>query len=370
MRFLVLVPLVLVLAAGVAFAQAGGQQKVLPGFTPEDMQSFMKMEGELREAFDYKDYAKALPLLDKQLVLLETALGRIREKEATTDEEKKQKEGTILGMTRRFVAGVHYNRACCLSQLEKKEEAVAAFKKGIECGYIDLDKFRIDSDLDNIRNTPEYKKVIADLDYNEVYEVYTPESAGGTPAGIIVGLHWSNLNEKKFLERFKVVADETRMVLVVPRAPVTIAPDAYDWSRRSDDKKTGLKKIDYVISEMKKRDGMADLPVYLLGIGSGGGFATIAAFEMPAKVKGALQVNSYWNKYYVEDLLPKAKEAGVRIAMIHGKKNAFFPKAEAGIAQMSEKELACKLIEFDGDKKLPENEAELIKQGIDFLAGK
>lgn len=370
MRFLVLIPLVLALMTGVVFAQAGGQPKIWPGFTPEDMQAYMKLSSELKEAFDYKDYEKALPLLDKQLEFLNTALGRIQEKEATTDEEKKKQADTVKGMRQALVSGVHYNRACCLSQLEKKDEAVAAFKLGVECGFIDLDKFRIDNDLDNIRNTPEYKKVIADLDFNEVYEVYTPESAGGTPAGIIVGLHWSNYNEKEFLERFKKVADTSKMVLVVPRAPVTIAPGVFDWTRKSDDKKTGLKKIDFVLTEMKKKDGMADLPVYLMGIGSGGGYATIAAFEMPTKVKGAIALNSYWNKYYVADLLAKAKEMGLRIAMIHGKKDAFYPKAEAGIKQMTEKEIACKLIPFDGGKKLPDNEAELIQQALEFLAGK
>jgi len=158
------------------------------------------------------------------------------------------------------------------------------------------------------------------------------------------------------------------MILVAPRAPITIAPNRFDWRRKSDDRETGLKKISFVIEEMKKKEGLADLPVYLMGIGIGGDFATMAAFTMPAKVKGAVQVNSYWNKYYVEDLLAKAKEAGLRIALVHGKEHAFFPKAKFAIEQMTGAGVAGKLIEFDGDRKLPDNEADLLQQAITFLA--
>jgi len=251
--------------------------------------------------------------------------------------------------------------------LDQKDKAIAALKKSIELGFMDLDKFRIDSDLDNIRNTKGYKDLLAGLDWNDAYEVYTPEGVEA-PVGIIIGLHWAGLDEKKFLERFKAVADRTKMVLVVPRAPVTVAPDQYDWSRRSDDKETGMKKIKYVLGEIRKKEGMAALPVYLLGIGGGGDYATRAALTMPTEFKGAVQVNSYWNKYLAEDEMPKAKAAGVKIALVHGKQDAFFETVQGAVKQLTDGGIPNKLIPFDGGRKLPENEADLIKQALDFLA--
>ncbi|MEN8151173.1 MAG: hypothetical protein ABFS86_15255 [Planctomycetota bacterium] len=368
MRFLVLVPLALVLLAAAAFAQgAGDQPRIPPGWTAEDWQAYNQLQKAVGEALEYKDHEAMLAALDKQLPLLEKAIAALEKHETSGEDEEKQKKG-VLAMYKGWVSGNFYNRACCLSLLEQKDKALAALKKAIEFGFMDLDKFRIDSDLDNIRNTQEYKDLLASLDFNEVYEVYKPEGVE-TPAGIIIALHWARNDEKKFLERFKPVADKTKMIFVVPRAPVTIAPGQYDWSRRSDDKETGLKKIRFVLAEVRKKEGMADLPVYLLGIGGGGDFATRAALTMPKEFKGAVQVNSYWNKYFVEDELPKAKEAGVKIALIHGKEHPSFDRVKAGVAQLEAAGVPGKLIEFEGGKKLPDNVADLIKQAMDFLVG-
>lgn len=368
MRSLVLVPVALMILTGAAFAQGGGQQQIPPGWEAEEVQEYGSLQKQLGEALKYDDYEAGLPVLEKLNAILDKVMARVEAQEAPGEEEKKKKKA-ILNNYRGMAAINFYNTACCHSVLEQKDKAVAAMKKTIELGYMDLDKFRIDSDLDNIRNTKEYKDLLASLDYNEAYEVYTPESAGEAPAGIIIALHWARFDEKQFVERFKSVADKTKMILVVPRAPVTVAPGMYDWSRRSDDKETGLKKIKYVLGEMRKKEGLAELPVYLLGIGGGGDFATRAALTMPKEFKGSVQVNSYWNKYMAEEEIPKAKEAGVRIAFVHGKEDPFFGKAEGAIKQLTEGGIPSKLIPFDGGRKLPDNEVDLIKQAMDFLAG-
>jgi len=57
-----------------------------------------------------------------------------------------------------------YNSACCLSLLGKKEEAVARLRKAVKAGFLDLSHIKRDPDLDPIRETESYKKLIEDFD--------------------------------------------------------------------------------------------------------------------------------------------------------------------------------------------------------------
>ena len=57
-------------------------------------------------------------------------------------------------------AGAHYNIACMYSRLEQVDESIAWLKKAIDKGYHNWKAIKLDSDLDNIRNALEYRKLI------------------------------------------------------------------------------------------------------------------------------------------------------------------------------------------------------------------
>ena len=54
----------------------------------------------------------------------------------------------------------HYNLACSLSLLEKKDEAVDALEKAVDRGYTDYTHMRSDKDIDNIRDHPLYQRLV------------------------------------------------------------------------------------------------------------------------------------------------------------------------------------------------------------------
>lgn len=55
---------------------------------------------------------------------------------------------------------LHYNAACIYSLANKKEEALKHFEKSLEGGYNDFMHIKTDDDLDNIRETPEFKALV------------------------------------------------------------------------------------------------------------------------------------------------------------------------------------------------------------------
>lgn len=62
---------------------------------------------------------------------------------------------------------VHYNLACSLALLNEPREAIAALRQALECGYSDIEYLKIDSDLDTLRNEPEYRRLLRRHDANE-----------------------------------------------------------------------------------------------------------------------------------------------------------------------------------------------------------
>jgi tetratricopeptide (TPR) repeat protein len=65
---------------------------------------------------------------------------------------------------------VLYNLACSLALLDEPQEAIAALRRSLQCGYADLDYLKIDSDLDTLRGEPEYLALLSDYSVDEPSE--------------------------------------------------------------------------------------------------------------------------------------------------------------------------------------------------------
>ena len=57
-------------------------------------------------------------------------------------------------------ANQQYNAACMYSRMNMPEEALAALRKSLECGFRNFHHFAWDEDIDNIRELPEYKAMV------------------------------------------------------------------------------------------------------------------------------------------------------------------------------------------------------------------
>ncbi|MCQ2286517.1 MAG: retroviral-like aspartic protease family protein [Bacteroidales bacterium] len=71
----------------------------------------------------------------------------------------------------------YYNLACLYSLLNQKEKALTYLKKALEDGDINFYHYSVDSDLDNIRELPEYKSLIDEYKSKVEYELSTTDNA-------------------------------------------------------------------------------------------------------------------------------------------------------------------------------------------------
>jgi len=58
-------------------------------------------------------------------------------------------------------AGIYYNIACIYSRQNKIEKSLESLKKAIEKGYDNWDLIKTDKDLENIRNSLYYEKLMS-----------------------------------------------------------------------------------------------------------------------------------------------------------------------------------------------------------------
>jgi len=107
-----------------------------------DFQSFLNTGfQQVSKCFEEKDYQCA----KDNLLNIETKYYQ--------QDKSQQKESVDI------LQHIYYNLACAYSMLGDKNEAVSAYEKAIKKGYNNYIHAKNDSDLDNIRDLPEFKKL-------------------------------------------------------------------------------------------------------------------------------------------------------------------------------------------------------------------
>lgn len=92
-----------------------------------------------------KDYVKASDLLDSTIIIYNKL-------------PDKEKEGLAS-----FLGLVYYNKACCQSILNNKEEALDNLENAVKYQWNNYKQTLKDQDLDNIRDEQQFKKLIAEM---------------------------------------------------------------------------------------------------------------------------------------------------------------------------------------------------------------
>lgn len=65
-----------------------------------------------------------------------------------------------------FNSGNWYDKACLLSRMDKKDEAISALRKAFELGFRRIRHLELDDDMDNIREVPEFRALVDE--YTEI----------------------------------------------------------------------------------------------------------------------------------------------------------------------------------------------------------
>ncbi len=214
---------------------------------------------------------------------------------------------------------VTYNIACAYSLLNNKTEAFKWLNKAIELGLYSFDE---DEDLNNIRETKEYKRLLAKATKllkqlkNQVFEpvVLMPENYDTTiEQPLIIALHGWGSNPVDFSRALEKIPDYTGHILCCPYGPYIMGKSSFGWSEKEDAEKRVIETIEYI--QVKYR--IDKEKIILLGFSQGGTTAYFLGLKDADLFKGAVVVAGFYDSTF-NQYLNVAKEKGIRFVIMLG----------------------------------------------------
>jgi predicted esterase len=231
-----------------------------------------------------------------------------------------------------------YNAACCHSLCGRKDKAISLLEKAIELGFRDMDHIERDKDFASIRDSAEFKAVLAKMLWNDEVAIYVPKGVDdNVPLPVLLALHVDGRTEAKVLEYMKPLADEMKVLLVAPRAPFMhpgpFRPGqepGYAWKRGSTDDKPAVKKVHQALEKAAKIHAFDAEKITIIGVGGRAGYlAYLMSFTEPTRYRRTVVLGGFFNKYYFPDFFPKALAENKGIWIFHSSEIPQFPNAKA-----------------------------------------
>jgi predicted esterase len=218
-------------------------------------------------------------------------------------------------------SGAAYNLACAYALHGDKPKAFEWLNKSVDRGWDDASHMRVDTDLDSLRDLPEFAAIIErvmelrkpKLDKARTSEpiVILPPNHDKTKAAtVIVALHGYGSNADSFSSTWKETAAEMNAILVVPRAITSVSENGYSWD--------AIDVADAIVSsaleQVKKSHKVAEGRVVLTGFSQGGymafnlgrlhpdrfaGVIPVAGMFVPASASPSGSSTKNWPKYFI-----------------------------------------------------------------------
>lgn len=216
-------------------------------------------------------------------------------------------------------AAATYNVACSYSLMDNKPEAIKWLNKTIDLGMYSFDQ---DQDLDNIRETREYKNLLARANKllkklkGKVLEpvIYLPTGFDSTKDyPLLLAMHGWGSNPIDFSKNFNKVADDKGYIVCSPYGPDVMGTASFGWGEPEQGESRVLETIDRV----QEKYHIDKDRIVLLGFSQGGWFAYYIGLKDADLFRGVISIAGSYDSLLDQYLL-KAKERGLRFYMMVG----------------------------------------------------
>lgn len=215
-----------------------------------------------------------------------------------------------------------FNIACNYSLLGDKKEALKWLSKAVDLGMYSFDG---DEDMDNIRGTKEYKKLLAKADKllaairDRIAEpvVALPDGYDpGRPHPLLVAMHGFGGEPQNFSKAFAKACGGRGYILCCPYAPVVMGKAAFHWG---DGEQDGLaeKRILESVKLMRSRHNIDTSRIILAGFSQGGYMAFLLGLKHPGLFRGAIPIAGRYDTL-LNRHLEKASGEGIKYYILIG----------------------------------------------------
>ena len=228
-------------------------------------------------------------------------------------------------------ARITFWRMCLLSLCGRTADVISVFRQGLDSGLWWAESLFVDTDLDNVRNLPEFKRLAAESNkkaaemqahIQPARTLLVPEDTA-RELPLFIGLHGRNGHKDSNFEYWEVARQKGWLVLS-PQSRQAIFPGSYCW----DDSEQGLTDILFHFAEIKKTYKVNPGRIILAGFSQGSGMAIHAALSGKFGARGFIGVGTFIAQ--PDSLRPLARQSQtVRGYFVTGEKDHTLDKARA-----------------------------------------
>ncbi len=214
---------------------------------------------------------------------------------------------------------VTYNIACCYSLLDNKSEGLKWLNKAIDLGLYSFDE---DEDLNNIRETKEYKKLLnkANKLLNQMKQT-KPEPVIIIPSDydtnktypLLICMHGWGSNPIDLSKNFQKIPDPTGYILCCPYGPQIMGKTSFGWGEGD----SAEKRINETIEYIKNRYKIDKEKIILLGFSQGGTMAYYIGLKDAELFKGVIAIAGFYDTTF-NQYLTNAKEKKIKFVVMLG----------------------------------------------------
>lgn len=222
-------------------------------------------------------------------------------------------------------------RMCLLSLRGRAEDVISVFQQGLDSGLWWAESQFTDTDLDAVRDLPEFKHLMA-VSIRKCTEMQThvkpartllvPEEAS-QELPLLIGLHGRNGHNDTNIEYWEVARRRGWLVLS-PQSRQALYEGAYCW----DSSEQGLEDILFHLEEITKSYKVDRKRIVIGGFSQGSGMAIYAALSGKMGIHGFIGVGTFIAE--PDSLTPLAGQSqAVRGYFVTGEKDYTLDKARA-----------------------------------------
>lgn len=217
---------------------------------------------------------------------------------------------------------VVFNVACNYSLMGDKKEALKWLSQAVDLGMYSFDG---DQDMDNIRGSKEYKKLLARADKllaaikERTADPVTVLPAGydpGRPHPLLVAMHGFGGEPQNFSKAFAGACVKKGYILCCPYAPVVMGKAAFNWGEGDSD---GLaeRRVLESINLMRSRYNVDTGRIVLAGFSQGGYMAYLLGLKHSGLFRGAMPIAGRYDTAF-DRRLEQASRDGIKYYMLIG----------------------------------------------------
>jgi predicted esterase len=188
-------------------------------------------------------------------------------------------------------------KMCLLSLCGRLNDVISVFQRALDSGlwWSEL-QFR-DTDLDPVRDLPEFKRLVAvsQKTYEEVrkhiepdYDVLLPDAPTSGKYPLLVAVHGRNGNKNSHMEYWDM-ARQTGWLVLLAQSTQPLSSDSYCW----DDPRLGLSDLLSYYEQVFQKYPIDFQRVVIAGFSQGGGMAICTALSGKTKARGFIGVASF-----------------------------------------------------------------------------